>query len=158
MSIFVCTVVLTIRERDSKWSVSYLKSLPSKWSSSVETAPRPDPSTNIEVCQRDCVAHLYLLEKFAIVEKRVADIALEHNVDASLAWCAYVNLAIGRFVKWISRLGADRTHDILPPLDVLLVWHAFLQHPERWTAFCNLAGVPIESWSWHILVRCYVLP
>jgi hypothetical protein len=141
-----------------KWSVSYLKSLSSKWSNSVEGAQRRDPSTNIEVCQRDCVAHLYLLEKFAIAENHVADLALEHDVDAALAWRVYVNLAIGRFAKWISRLGVEREHHILPPLDVLLVWHAFLQHPEGWAQFCNLAGVPIDSWSWHILVRRYVAP
>ncbi|KAK6996819.1 hypothetical protein R3P38DRAFT_3070679, partial [Favolaschia claudopus] len=53
--------------------------------------------------------------------------------DAGARWPWFVGLAVERFEKWCTALKPSHTEQglasILPPLDVLMVWHAYLLNP-----------------------------
>lgn len=76
-------------------------------------------------------AHLRLL---GAIHKLKADVqAQEEGVAATnkdKAWVVFVNKAVHRFYKWNSSswsrqsLGLNET--LIPPLDIIMVWHSYL--------------------------------
>ncbi|CCA77660.1 hypothetical protein PIIN_11638 [Serendipita indica DSM 11827] len=82
-------------------------------------------------------AHLRLLGaisrlKFDVQSQR-SGIAARGTKD--MAWVVFVNRAVFRFFTWVgaswqrSRPGFDET--MIPPLDVLMVWHTIREHTSR---------------------------
>ncbi|KAI9765545.1 MAG: hypothetical protein M1839_005487 [Geoglossum umbratile] len=111
-----------------------------------------------------CASHLELLEAFAVLKNKVINsnaldrtfgIKHERQNDPALPqrrqvkWTKFVKLAVVRFKLWFATtfsrsplLGLpehtggrlDRTR--LPPLDVLMVWHAFMLNPQAYEDEC----------------------
>ncbi|PLB45996.1 hypothetical protein P170DRAFT_439690 [Aspergillus steynii IBT 23096] len=58
-------------------------------------------------------------------------------------WPHYLGLAVTRFKVWVKMVedgvleSCDGELMILPPLDVLMVWHAFLLNPSDFDAYCD---------------------
>ncbi|KAM7215863.1 Protein of unknown function (DUF1399) domain containing protein [Rhypophila decipiens] len=53
-------------------------------------------------------------------------------------WPKYTEFAVIRFIDWMENLPANAGPDIkLPPLDILMVWHAFLLNPLLFHNHCR---------------------
>ncbi|KAJ3513636.1 hypothetical protein NLJ89_g2838 [Agrocybe chaxingu] len=94
------------------------------------------PLVNIQ----EIKGHLLLLNAFAELKKRIlsADVrAPNAPLSEDRKWGWFVALAVERFDTWCRGLKADDTGKdteiVLPPLDVLVVWHAYMLNP-RWYA------------------------
>ncbi|EAU82563.2 hypothetical protein CC1G_12143 [Coprinopsis cinerea okayama7 len=82
--------------------------------------------------------HLSLLHAFATLRKEVetcrADIPNMPD-DLEKRWAWFVHLSVERFDCWVRTLIPTDTflpvEDTLPPLDILMVWHAYMLNP-RW--------------------------
>ncbi|KAK3326734.1 hypothetical protein B0H66DRAFT_470726 [Apodospora peruviana] len=71
-------------------------------------------------------------------------------------WPIYLRFAATRFLEWWKCLDqmliptsqggdgtvVDITEDSLPPLDVLIIWHAFLLNTTAYREFCEASGFP----------------
>ncbi|PCH43724.1 hypothetical protein WOLCODRAFT_75486 [Wolfiporia cocos MD-104 SS10] len=93
-------------------------------------------------------AHLGLLDAFKKLR-----VVIEHNeglrfppltanLTQSQRWCWFVHLAVDRFHKWADIMhNADSLHiwdiDFVPPLDVLMVWHAYMLNPIWYAEDCE---------------------
>ncbi|KAF4952535.1 hypothetical protein FSARC_12612 [Fusarium sarcochroum] len=101
------------------------------------------------VKEESVILHCHLLEHFVSAKAKV-DIWAERNLIATdVAWNVYINLGIHRFKQWV-QASYDNTVDLdshIPPLDVLLVWHAFLQAPEKWDAFAIETRIDFARWN-----------
>lgn len=88
-------------------------------------------------------AHLRLLAAFKALRTAVEDNAgarlpeMVAGLDAARRWAWFVGLAVDRFECWADSVkpGSLRSwvRTQLPPLDVLMVWHAYMLNP-RWYA------------------------
>ncbi|PCH42480.1 hypothetical protein WOLCODRAFT_120640 [Wolfiporia cocos MD-104 SS10] len=93
-------------------------------------------------------SHLSLLSAFKKLR-----ITIEHNerlnlpqlakdLNQSQRWCWFVNLAVDRFHKWaeiMHNTNGSRNWDaeFIPPLDVLMVWHAYMLNPIWYAEDCQ---------------------
>ncbi|KAK0499370.1 hypothetical protein EDD18DRAFT_1460304 [Armillaria luteobubalina] len=85
--------------------------------------------------------HLCLLKHFASLKKRVEGIDRSKFRDApkdrERTWSWFVELAVERFERWCKELTsadeADFVDKCLPPVDVIMVWHAYLLNPARYS-------------------------
>ncbi|KAJ7491083.1 hypothetical protein FB451DRAFT_1349431 [Mycena latifolia] len=81
--------------------------------------------------------HLALLHEFAELKIKVegmSDLEVSHlPPDKERRWAWFVGLAVERFEKWCKALQPGHSEKglatLLPPLDVLMVWHAYLLNP-----------------------------
>ncbi|KAF9463653.1 hypothetical protein BDZ94DRAFT_1258236 [Collybia nuda] len=93
--------------------------------------------------------HLALLHAFVGLRQRVDDfdgyvkqaIPLMPD-DLERRWAWFVGLAVERFSSWCFNLEfydiyEEPIEDILPPLDVLMVWHAYMLNPRRYAEDCD---------------------
>ncbi|KAG2104330.1 uncharacterized protein F5147DRAFT_579917 [Suillus discolor] len=80
-------------------------------------------------------AHLQLLAAFSHLEQRVG--ASENLIaglesDSEKRWVWFVNLAVERFERWCLTIKqSDTVEQHLPPIDVTMVWHAYLLNPRQ---------------------------
>ncbi|KAH9832601.1 uncharacterized protein C8Q71DRAFT_777258 [Rhodofomes roseus] len=96
-------------------------------------------------------AHLSLLGAFKALEKRVetcpeVDLpsparGLDHTPQTPRRWAWFVSLAVERFHRWAITVAADEKIESwvktqVPPLDVLMVWHAFMLNPAWYAEDC----------------------
>lgn len=101
----------------------------------------------------DCGGHLHLLEQFVSARDRVNKWAERHSLQAEAAWAIYINNAIPRLAKWFQYVSWGSIETAVPPLDMLLVWHAFLQDPVQYEEFTDVAGLRSEKmWDWAAFV------
>ncbi|PWY96346.1 hypothetical protein BO94DRAFT_6880 [Aspergillus sclerotioniger CBS 115572] len=108
----------------------------------------------------ECAVHLELLEVFHTLRTRIiyskeldrvfglhpSRLRIPGRRSASQGtekWHRFVSLAVDRFQHWIRAAetlleqdGNNETH-ILPPVDILMVWHAFLLNPLDYKNFCT---------------------
>ncbi|PYH48828.1 uncharacterized protein BP01DRAFT_332855 [Aspergillus saccharolyticus JOP 1030-1] len=125
----------------------------------------------------ECAIHLELLEAFQSLRGRVTTSKkltkvlgrmigcsrysiLHGRIDASQIWHQFLSLAVTRFQHWIQavdhRLEVKHTEEkdepcLLPPLDILMVWHAFLLNPYDFARFCStnhLSHIRAISFPW----------
>ncbi|TFK46966.1 hypothetical protein OE88DRAFT_1637188 [Heliocybe sulcata] len=100
--------------------------------------------------------HLRLLRAFHDLRVTVQNIDATRlppgvdKIDASLRWAWFLHLAVERFERWVSTLPSSSGREgpawyelEVPPLDVLLVWHAYILNPTWYTE----DGLRIESIS-----------
>ncbi|KAJ7700855.1 hypothetical protein B0H17DRAFT_925014 [Mycena rosella] len=81
--------------------------------------------------------HLALLHAFAELKLKVegmADFGVSHlPSDQERRWAWFVGLSVERFEKWCKALQPSHSEKglatLLPPVDVLMVWHAYLLNP-----------------------------
>lgn len=84
------------------------------------------------------------------------------HLHESERWDLMIRLAIARFTAWWTNMdevfhhatayahyggaktGVQLTKDYLPPLDVLLVWYAFMLDDETYTAACRERDMPVR--------------
>ncbi|KAJ7134285.1 hypothetical protein C8R44DRAFT_609591 [Mycena epipterygia] len=88
------------------------------------------------VSTRQLKEHLVLLDAFAELKTKVdalSDGEIPHMPSAERRWAWFVGLAVERFENWCKALrfsDAEREFEtVLPPIDVLMVWHAYLLNP-----------------------------
>lgn len=91
-----------------------------------------DSSVNLLEIQ----AHLTLLGAFDRLKKDVE----AHNPERKdLAWVVYVSRAVYRFNEYMCNRESDfhmEKEEHLPPLDVIMVWHAYLL--VRFVIYCHI--------------------
>ncbi|KAK0439257.1 uncharacterized protein EV420DRAFT_1178806 [Desarmillaria tabescens] len=94
--------------------------------------------------------HLALLRCFAELKNKVENMAEAEQTsypqvpaDKEQRWNWFVALAVERFEKWClakSSIERDTSEDFvvrhLPPIDVLMVWHAYQLNPARYLDDC----------------------
>lgn len=86
----------------------------------------------------DAVMHLKLLYSFRRL-KDIVTIQINNILDREKLWQCYLTIAVRRFNIFVSALHL-KFHDnqpfvgfmnsILPPIDILIVWHSFLLNPK----------------------------
>ncbi|KAJ3508207.1 hypothetical protein NLJ89_g5879 [Agrocybe chaxingu] len=85
--------------------------------------------------------HLFLLNAFAELKKRslIATVPNE-PLPEGRRWELFVALAVERFDTWCRRLKPEDSEKgpdiVLLPLDVLMVWHAYMLNPRWYTEDC----------------------
>ncbi|KAG2747340.1 hypothetical protein P692DRAFT_20935613, partial [Suillus brevipes Sb2] len=114
------------------------------------TLPQPEPeppqytlpetfsigrfSTQHLVRPNQLKAHLQLLAAFSHLKQRVAaseSIIAGLESDSEKRWAWFVNLAVERFERWCLTIKqSDVVEQRLPPIDVTMVWHAYLLNPS----------------------------
>ncbi|SJL02729.1 uncharacterized protein ARMOST_06065 [Armillaria ostoyae] len=85
--------------------------------------------------------HLCLLKHFTSFKERVEGIDHSKYRDApkdrERRWSWFVGLAVERFERWCKELTSDDKMNFadqcLPPVDVIMVWHAYLLNPARYS-------------------------
>ncbi|KIJ93443.1 hypothetical protein K443DRAFT_135047 [Laccaria amethystina LaAM-08-1] len=100
--------------------------------------------------------HLALLHAFAQLrtEIEVLEVSLTDTMisdmpaDKEKRWAWFVALAVERFDRWCQNLksedAAKPISEILPPVDVLMVWHSYMLNP-RWYAEDCLRLPPCQN-------------
>ncbi|KAG9316181.1 hypothetical protein JVU11DRAFT_2202 [Chiua virens] len=90
------------------------------------------------VCARQLGGHLALLHAFDALRHDVESGDLSRLpqdariMDAGTRWGWFLNLAVERFERWcksIRDVQSDAIERTLPPIDVVMVWHAYLLNP-----------------------------
>ncbi|KAM7183571.1 Protein of unknown function (DUF1399) domain containing protein [Naviculisporaceae sp. PSN 640] len=85
--------------------------------------------------------------------KELKDTTLETRRRAK--WPKYIELAVIRFLDWQESLPKDAGPDIkLPPLDVLMVWHAFLLNPLMFHTHCRDKPIYNIPFPWEAIHAC----
>ncbi|RDB24427.1 hypothetical protein Hypma_008478 [Hypsizygus marmoreus] len=93
--------------------------------------------------------HLTLLREFASLKSTVD--ALEHNAgkacldqmpeEKDRRWAWFIGRAVERFERWCKTLqirdSEKRIENWLPPLDVIMVWHAYMLNPSWYREDCS---------------------
>ncbi|CAA7259468.1 unnamed protein product [Cyclocybe aegerita] len=89
---------------------------------------------------REIKGHLALLHLLAVLRLRIESLevsVLHMPSDSERRWAWFVGLAVERFDIWCRSLHIDdsrlQPEIVLPPLDVLMVWHSYMLNP-RWYA------------------------
>ncbi|SJL02690.1 uncharacterized protein ARMOST_06024 [Armillaria ostoyae] len=85
--------------------------------------------------------HLCLLKHFASLKEQVEGLDRSKYRDApedkERRWSWFVGLAVERFERWCKELTSademDFANQCLPPVDVIMVWHAYLLNPARYS-------------------------
>ncbi|KAF4337830.1 chloroperoxidase [Fusarium beomiforme] len=101
------------------------------------------------VNEKDLVLHCHLLEHFVSIKPRIDIWAMKNMIDPVTAWTCYINMGVYRLVDWF-RASYDGLIDLnrdIPPLDVLLVWHALLQDAVAWNDFVDESKLFFARWN-----------
>jgi hypothetical protein len=79
---------------------------------------------------QECAIHLGFLECVVALKQDVE----QWNMETG--WNSYLQLAVPRFQVWIAHFLNDKASSSeIPPLDVLVVWHAFMLNPGPYSKF-----------------------
>ncbi|CUS08894.1 unnamed protein product [Tuber aestivum] len=133
-----------------------------------------------------CAVHLELLEAFARLRHRVykeeafSEIFGE-DPEKNLWWRAVVEVAVGRFGIWWKAVSEELAireegeagvanngsglkllpRDLLPPLDVLMVWHSYMLNPRRYNEDCiwfEMSAMMNVAFPYEHVVRMPAVP
>ncbi|KAJ4131731.1 hypothetical protein NW768_005928 [Fusarium equiseti] len=129
-----------IQRSFSRYSPSYTK---------ANEVQLPKTLLEVSVKERDVFLHCHLLEHFIRIKSKVDEWATRNEVDEDAAWNGYINASIRRMIQWFeaSISGCVDLDWHVPPLDVLLVWHTFLQDPVEWTVFVDATKLEFSRWD-----------
>ncbi|KZV98764.1 hypothetical protein EXIGLDRAFT_746476, partial [Exidia glandulosa HHB12029] len=77
--------------------------------------------------------HLRILGAFSRLKSRVEldgqQPHLAHPLEPAAAWTVFLCRAVYRFTRWLQAVKVTPDESSLPPLDVLMVWHAYMLNP-----------------------------
>lgn len=80
--------------------------------------------------------HLGLMRQFWDLRQKVESAnqdsrlpAFTTRMDSELRWAYFVTLAVDRFERWVKNMPVSSTPFCFPPIDVIMVWHAYLLNP-----------------------------
>ncbi|KAK1978078.1 hypothetical protein LZ30DRAFT_228212 [Colletotrichum cereale] len=95
----------------------------------------------------ECAAHLQLLETFVALHGTVRLLAADAGLAPEVAWGSYCDHAVARFEAWT--VGSERPAERMPPVDVLMAWHALMLHPRAYARFIELGGrLGLDGLKW----------
>jgi hypothetical protein len=112
------------------------------------------------VKEEDVVLHCCLLEHCVSTKSKIAKWAEKKVINAEDAWRFYINIGAYRLMMWLrdARDGFVHADKHIPPLDVLLIWHAFLQDPSEWNNVASAIGSDFARWNPDALVSVVGCP
>lgn len=108
--------------------------------------------TTPPLTKQQCHAHLSLLEMFVAARTKVTRRAQHEGADPAAAWDLYVEMAADRTAKWFERASRVDLRTAVPPLDVLMVWHALILSLGDLAAWREAASGRDDGWDWKALV------
>lgn len=118
----------------------------------VSSAERASPPTAAQ-----CAVHLVLLESIINLKSKVEQWGAAKAFDSETSWQYYLSLASARFAIFTSSMRRNKSSswNKVPPLDILIVWHAFMLNPRTYSRFGKT--VPKMAWiergiNWNNLV------
>ncbi|KAF4447842.1 hypothetical protein F53441_8647 [Fusarium austroafricanum] len=99
--------------------------------------------------EKDVILHCHLLEHFVSIKPKIDIWAMKNMIDPAAAWTCYINMGVRRLTNWFraSYDGIVKLDRHIPPLDVLLVWHAFLEDPVAWERFIDDFRLDFTRWN-----------
>lgn len=116
-----------------------------------------DHFLNPHLDEEPVVLHIRLLEHFTDLRQRVTSWAQSHGISFQAVWDHAVNLATKRMFHWFTKSFVMDLDDVLPPIDVLLMWYTFMCGPERWQAYTRRSRLVLDCWPWTKLVSSHPL-
>ncbi|KAI1305434.1 hypothetical protein F5Y03DRAFT_394965 [Xylaria venustula] len=102
----------------------------------------------------ECAVHLELLHAIVRVEGEVAAWGKEKGLAEGEAWNVYCSAAAQRFLKWSHLAEAHKGNT--PPLDVLIVWHAYMLNTDAYRQYENQVlkgGMGLKGINWAAVHR-----
>lgn len=135
-----------------------------------------------------CAVHLELLEAFMVLRRRVmlsnalsVTFSCSRNFNSTPEnlerihkekWQKFVELAVARFKIWLKYIRENfqcretiqhRFGSMLPPIDILMVLHAFMLSPKEYRAYCAeeaVTGVSMQMlrFPWKVIVSFEAIP
>lgn len=139
-----------------------------------EVNPDRVPETGSIVCHLKLLEAFYCMrQKVESLKSLFATSDMDENIAKERRWAVFVSRAVDRFEKWwnclvveslepeLLKVSNDKSKmpsrcpprgkliepNKLPPLDVLMVWHAFLLNPMVYAEDCWRFGVDGVIWS-----------
>ncbi|KAK2015823.1 hypothetical protein LZ32DRAFT_671044 [Colletotrichum eremochloae] len=95
----------------------------------------------------ECAAHLQLLETFVALHGTVRLLAADAGLAPEATWDLYCDRAVARFEAWSA--SGPRPAERMPPVDVLMAWHALMLHPKAYARFIELGGrLGLDGLKW----------
>ncbi|KAF2674381.1 hypothetical protein BT63DRAFT_419675 [Microthyrium microscopicum] len=83
-----------------------------------------------------CAVHLELLEVIVALKRKVEDWGTDNGFTPETAWRNYLTLATARFTIFVDSIRSKLVErNLIPPIDVLMVWHAFMLNPGVYSRF-----------------------
>ncbi|EFQ32613.1 uncharacterized protein GLRG_07627 [Colletotrichum graminicola M1.001] len=115
----------------------------------AQTQAASDPAASLRELPSavDCAAHLQLLETFVALHGTVRLLAAAAGLAPEAAWDSYCDRAVARFEAWSA--SGPRPAERMPPVDVLMAWHALMLHPRAYARFIELGGrLGLDGLKW----------
>ncbi|KAI0202387.1 hypothetical protein F4808DRAFT_468533 [Astrocystis sublimbata] len=103
----------------------------------------------------ECKVHLELLEAIVHMESQVIAWGKEKGLAEGVAWDMYCTAAAHRFVEWSQK--AEVYEGNTPPLDILIVWHAYMLNPAEYRRYekkVMKGGTGLNGINWALVHRC----
>lgn len=112
----------------------------------TETQPSAAKSNALHIDRlptvSECTTHLQLLDAFVHLKEAVDHRGREEEgLLGGQAWVLFCRAAAAKFLEWSRTVDGDATDGIAlptPPLDVLLVWHAFMLNPSAYKRYADV--------------------
>jgi hypothetical protein len=108
-----------------------------------------------------CAVHLMLLETIICLKSKVEQWGASKALDSETSWQYYLSLGSARFAIFSDLMQREKSScwNGIPPLDILMVWHAFMLNPGAYSRFrktvLNVAWIE-RGIDWNLLVSPYL--
>lgn len=113
----------------------------------IGSTTRTEPLVSVQYLK----AHLCLLGAFKSLRTSVENAGddqlpiLALGLDKSQRWSWFVGLAVDRFHRWVETVECGPLKSWvdteLPPLDVLMIWHAYMLNPRYVSLICAIERI-----------------
>lgn len=98
---------------------------------------KPTTTTDGLPTVAECKTHLQLLSAFVHLKEAVDQQGHDEGLTDGEAWEFFCRAAATKFFEWSETVDARGAHLPMPPLDVLMVWHAFLLNPSAYRTYAD---------------------
>ncbi|KAI4209007.1 MAG: hypothetical protein LQ351_008005 [Letrouitia transgressa] len=139
--------ILQVAQEENQATVTKVKAIEASTlkkvisSLEVSSAERASPPTAAQ-----CAVHLVLLESIVNLKSKVEQWGAPKALDSETSWQYYLSLASARFAIFTSSMRQKKSssRNEVPPLDILIVWHAFMLNPGIYSRF----GKTLHRMAW----------